>query len=171
MASARRDRAVPCNHGRKEAQRTRFFQATTTLPRFSGVVPSEQRRQYIEAHAAELIPEEMLMCGLRQAYLLAHERIGNYLGTGQESVSSLEKRRDSLISTLSSHVEAMGGSLPLVAKFAYRPPVALTGLVAMKLQRQRAGMNVTTRQVTKRRKIFVAARAMNKPVGYMWVPS
>ncbi len=50
------------------------------------------------------------------------------LGIGQEGVSRLEKRSDLLISTLRSYVEAMGGSLSLVAEFPERQPVILAGL-------------------------------------------
>lgn len=92
---------------------------------------SEQRRQKIEARAAELIAEEMSLRDLRQAHLLTQQRIGECLGIGQEGVSRLEKRSDLLISTLRSYVEAMGGRLQLVAEFPDRPPVVLTGLATM----------------------------------------
>jgi DNA-binding XRE family transcriptional regulator len=92
---------------------------------------SEQRRQKIEARAAELIAEEMSLRDLRQAHLLTQQRMGEFLGIGQEGVSRLEKRSDLLISTLRSYVEAMGGRLHLVAEFPDRPPVVLTGLAAL----------------------------------------
>lgn len=92
---------------------------------------SQQRRQKIEARAAELIAEEMSLRDLRQAHLLTQQRMGECLGIGQEGVSRLEKRSDLLISTLRSYVEAMGGRLQLVAEFPDRPPIVLTGLAAM----------------------------------------
>jgi DNA-binding XRE family transcriptional regulator len=91
----------------------------------------EQRRQKIEARAAELIADEMSLRDLRQAHLLTQQRMGEFLGIGQEGVSRLEKRSDLLISTLRSYVEAMGGRLQLVAEFPDRPPVVLTGLAAL----------------------------------------
>jgi hypothetical protein len=43
-------------------------------------------------------------------------------------VSRLEKRSDLLLSTLRKTVEAMGGSLSLVAEFPDRDPVVLSGI-------------------------------------------
>ena len=53
------------------------------------------------------------------------------LGIGQEGVSRLEQRSDLLISTLRGYVEALGGSLRLVAEFPNRPPVILHGLAGV----------------------------------------
>ena len=50
------------------------------------------------------------------------------LGIGQDGISKLEKRADLMISTLRKTVEAMGGSLSLVAEFPDRNPVVLTGI-------------------------------------------
>jgi hypothetical protein len=50
------------------------------------------------------------------------------LGIGQDGVSKLEKRADLMISTLRKTVEAMGGSLSLVAEFPDRDPVVLSGI-------------------------------------------
>ena len=50
---------------------------------------------------------------------------------GQDSVSRLETRGDLLLSTLSAYVEALGGSLQVVAKFPNRQPLVLAGLPAI----------------------------------------
>jgi hypothetical protein len=50
------------------------------------------------------------------------------LGIGQDGVSKLEKRADLMISTLRKAVEAMGGTLSLVAEFPDREPVVLSGI-------------------------------------------
>ena len=50
------------------------------------------------------------------------------LGITQDSVSRLEKRSDLLLSTLRKTVEAMGGSLSLIAEFPDRAPVVLSGI-------------------------------------------
>jgi hypothetical protein len=50
------------------------------------------------------------------------------LGVTQDSISRLEKRSDLLLSTLRKTVEAMGGSLSLVAEFPDRAPVILSGI-------------------------------------------
>ena len=92
---------------------------------------SVARRKKIQARAAQLIAEEMSLRDLRKARRLTQERIAKVLNVGQEGVSRLEKRTDLLISTLRSYVEAMGGSLSLVAKFPDRQPVILAGLAAV----------------------------------------
>ena len=104
--------------------------ATTLRRKMDALSP--ERRKKIEPRAAELIAEELSLRDLRHAHRLTQERVGEFLGIGQEGVSRLEKRSDLLISTLRSYVEAMGGHLRLVAEFPDRPPVALSGLAAMK---------------------------------------
>jgi hypothetical protein len=51
------------------------------------------------------------------------------LGIGQDGVSNLEKRADLMISTLRKTVEAMGGTLSLVAEFPDCGPVVLSCIV------------------------------------------
>jgi hypothetical protein len=55
------------------------------------------------------------------------------LGISQDGVSRLEKRSDLLLSTLRKSVEAMGGNLSLVAEFADRDPVVLSGIAEVEL--------------------------------------
>ena len=93
------------------------------------------RRKKIEAHAAELIAEEMSLRDLRQALKRTQMSVGEALGIGQEGVSRLEKRSDLLISTLRKYVEAMGGHLALVAEFPDRDPVVLSGIASMDAER------------------------------------
>ncbi|MBA5864775.1 MAG: helix-turn-helix domain-containing protein [Nitrospira sp. CR1.1] len=89
------------------------------------------RRKKVEARAAQLIAQEMTLRELRQAHRHTQERIAETLGIGQEGVSRLEKRSDLLISTLRSYIEAMGGSLSIIAKFPDHPPVEVAGLTAI----------------------------------------
>jgi transcriptional regulator with XRE-family HTH domain len=92
---------------------------------------SRARREKIEARAAQLIAEEMSLRDLRKARRLTQGSIAEVLNLGQEGISRLEKRSDLLISTLRNYVEAMGGSLSLVAEFPDREPVILAGLAAV----------------------------------------
>jgi transcriptional regulator with XRE-family HTH domain len=85
-------------------------------------------RAEIEKRAAELIAEEMSLQELRRARKLTQVRMAKKLKVGQESISRLEKRTDLHISTLRHYVEAMGGSLSLVARFPDREPIELTGI-------------------------------------------
>jgi DNA-binding XRE family transcriptional regulator len=86
------------------------------------------QRKKVEARAAALIAEEMTLRELRHARKLTQVRMAKRLGITQDSVSRLEKRSDLLLSTLRKTVEAMGGSLSLVAEFPDRGPVVLSGI-------------------------------------------
>ena len=86
------------------------------------------RRRKIEDRAAELIAEEMTLRELRMARQLTQVSVARELGISQDGVSRLEQRTDLLLSTLRRTVEAMGGSLSLIATFPDRPPVELSGL-------------------------------------------
>ena len=89
---------------------------------------SAARRRKVESRAAALIAEEMTLQELRRARKLTQVRLAKELGITQDGVSRLENRADLLLSTLRKTVEAMGGSLSLVAQFPDRPPVLLSGL-------------------------------------------
>jgi len=89
---------------------------------------SPAKRKKVEARTAQLIAEEMTLRQLRQARKLTQVRVARTLGITQDSVSRLEKRSDLLLSTLRKTVEAMGGSLSLVAEFSDRAPVILSSL-------------------------------------------
>jgi DNA-binding XRE family transcriptional regulator len=87
-----------------------------------------ERRAKIAERAAELIAEEMTLQDLRKAQKLTQEQMAAALHIGQDSVSRIEKRSDFLLSTLRTYVQAMGGSLDLVVRFADRAPVILSSL-------------------------------------------
>lgn len=84
----------------------------------------EQRMDKIEARAAELAT----LKDLRQAIEKTQQELAAALHVGQDSISRLEKRSDMLLSTLRGYVEAMGGTLELVAHFPNRPPVVIDHL-------------------------------------------
>ena len=86
------------------------------------------QRKKVEARASELIAEEMSLRELRRARKLTQTHVAKTLGISQDGVSRLEKRSDLLLSTLRRTIEAMGGSLSLVAKFPGRAPVLLSGI-------------------------------------------
>jgi hypothetical protein len=56
--------------------------------------------------------------------------LASSLGVGQDTVSRIEQRSDILLSTLRRYVEAMGGELILVARFANRPPLIVDHIAA-----------------------------------------
>ena len=92
----------------------------------AGLDPAERRK--VEEIAAELIAEEMTLRELRKARALTQASVARELGISQDAISRLEKRSDLLLSTLRRTVEAMGGSLSLIARFPDRPPVELGGI-------------------------------------------
>ena len=88
--------------------------------------PDRQRK--VEDRAAGLIAEEMCLRELRKARRLTQAHLARELGISQDGISRLEQRSDLLLSTLRKTVEAMGGSLSLIARFPDRPPVELSGI-------------------------------------------
>jgi len=86
------------------------------------------QRRKVEARAAQLMAEEMTLQELRRARKITQLKIAKSLNIGQEGVSKIERRSDLLISTLRRTVEAMGGSLSLLAEFPDRDPVILSGI-------------------------------------------
>ena len=85
-------------------------------------------RRKVEERAAALIAEEMTLRELRKARQLTQVTVARQLGISQDGISRLEQRSDLLLSTLRRTVEAMGGSLSLIATFPDRPPVELSGI-------------------------------------------
>jgi DNA-binding XRE family transcriptional regulator len=92
-------------------------------------LPAAERRA-IKKRAAELIAEEMTLQELRRAREMTQIRMAKKLGVAQKQISEIEKRTDMHISTLRRSIEAMGGTLALVAEFPDRKPVKLTGIKA-----------------------------------------
>ena len=90
---------------------------------------SAGRRKKIENRAAQLIAEEMTRQELRRARERTQVDVAKALGITQDSVSRLEQRSDLLLSTLRKYVEALGGSLSLIAEFPDHDPVVLGGVV------------------------------------------
>jgi len=87
-----------------------------TLDQVINGLPPE-RRSKIAARTQQLIAEEMALRRLRQARDLTQQRMAKLLHIDQAGISKLESRSDMLLSTLRGYVEAMGGSLRLVAEF------------------------------------------------------
>jgi predicted transcriptional regulator len=71
-----------------------------------------QAEQQTQAMLAEMPLHE-----LRRARGLSQKMLAEALHVQQPSVAKLERRTDMYISTLRSHIEAMGGELEVIAKF------------------------------------------------------
>ena len=61
--------------------------------------------------------DEMPLNELHQARGLSQKMLAEVLQVQQPSIAKLGKRTDMYISTLRSHIEAMGGELEVVARF------------------------------------------------------
>ena len=88
------------------------------------------RRRAIAKRAAELIAEEMTLQELRRAREMTQVKMAKKLGITQKQISEIERRTDMHISTLRRSIEALGGTLALVAEFPDRKPVKLSGIKA-----------------------------------------
>jgi transcriptional regulator with XRE-family HTH domain len=78
---------------------------------------SPESRARANVKAAQLRAEYPLY-ELRRVRGLSQECIAKTLNVSQANVSKIEKRTDLYISTLRSHIRAMGGDLEIRAKFA-----------------------------------------------------
>ena len=79
------------------------------------MTPSAQAKA--EAEALRL-GAEMDLAEIRRALKLSQEEIAQILHVGQGSVAKIERRTDMYLSTLRRFIEAMGGELEIVARFA-----------------------------------------------------
>jgi len=80
----------------------------------SGMAAEAQARS--EQLTNEMLAE-MPLHELRQARGLSQQVLARLLKVQQPAIAKLERRTDMYISTLRSHIEAMGGELDIVARF------------------------------------------------------
>ena len=80
----------------------------------SRMSPTSQARSEAKAQA---MLAEMPLNELRQARGLSQKMLAEVLHVQQPAIAKLEKRTDMYLSTLRSHVEAMGGKLEVIARF------------------------------------------------------
>jgi transcriptional regulator with XRE-family HTH domain len=93
------------------------------------------RRAEIVKRGNELIEEYLTLQELRKKLNLTQEAMAELLSIRQANVSKVEKRADMLISTLRGYLEAMGGTLELIARVPGHAPVRLEGLGDLAIQR------------------------------------
>ena len=77
---------------------------------------SPQARDQANAKASAMLLE-MPLHELRRARGMSQKVLAETLNVQQPSVAKLERRTDMYLSTLRSHIEAMGGELDLIARF------------------------------------------------------
>ncbi len=91
----------------------------------------KSRRDAIQARARELIAEELTLAELREVRRRSQAELAKKLGVQQAAISKLERRADMYLSTLRNLIEAMGGTLEIIAQFPDRPPVRINQLKAL----------------------------------------
>lgn len=84
------------------------------------------RREKVDARVAEIAAEEMTLQELRKAKQKSQQDLASKLHVKQAEISKMERRADMYVSTLRSYVQAMGGSLDIIARFPNSGPVRIT---------------------------------------------
>ena len=74
-------------------------------------------QKVVEEKTSQLL-KEVLLHEIREQLHITQEDMATKLNTKQANVSRTERRRDMKLSTLKRYIEAMGGELDIVAKFA-----------------------------------------------------
>lgn len=80
----------------------------------AGMSPLARARS--DAKARKMLAE-LPLHELRRARGLSQQQLAEALHVQQPSIAKIERRTDMYISTLRSHIEAMGGKLEVVARF------------------------------------------------------
>ncbi|MBF5039887.1 XRE family transcriptional regulator [Methylophilus sp. 13] len=80
----------------------------------SQMKPESQLRS--QANTKQLLAE-MPLHQLQQARGLTQKLLAELLNEKKRSIAKLEKRADMYVSTLRTHIQAMGGGLQIVARF------------------------------------------------------
>ena len=91
-----------------------------------GLAPERQAR--IVARADEIHLEVLTLKKLRSQMELTQTALARNMGVAQATIAQLEQRNDIHVSTLRKYVEALGGTLSIIADMPGQGPVALTGL-------------------------------------------
>jgi len=77
---------------------------------------SPESRKWVKEEVAKALTE-MPLNELRNARGLSQTMLAEALHIQQPAIAKLEKRTDMYISTLRSHIRAMGGELDVIARF------------------------------------------------------
>lgn len=66
---------------------------------------------------AQKMMDEMPLNELRQARGMTQKVLSEVLQVSQPAIAKIEQKTDAYISTIRSHIEAMGGDLEVIARF------------------------------------------------------
>ena len=98
----------------------------------------EKDQQAIAERTAELIAEEATLRQIREARERSQAAVAAKLHIKQAAVSKLERRTDMYLSTLRGYIEAMGGTLEIIARFPGQA-VRITQFEALDHEQQTQG--------------------------------
>lgn len=79
---------------------------------------NDNRIREIEAHTKSMLVE-MVLSEVRKRSGLTQQEVAGLLGISQPGLSKMEQQDDMQIGTLSKLVEAMGGSIEIIAHFPF----------------------------------------------------
>ena len=91
------------------------------------------RRACIEARVDEIHQEYLTLKKLRSHMELTQTALARNMGVAQATIAQLEQRNDIHVSTLRKYVEALGGTLSIIADMPGQGPVPPTGLCDRRL--------------------------------------
>lgn len=86
------------------------------------------QRVRVDELARKLIAEEKTLREIRKAREYSQVTLSEILGMAQGDLSKFERRTDAYLSTIRRYVEAMGGTLELIATFPDTGPVKIANL-------------------------------------------
>jgi transcriptional regulator with XRE-family HTH domain len=89
---------------------------------------SPERREKVLAMAQKLIAEEKSLRDIRKAREYSQVALAEILGMHQGDLSKFERRTDAYLSTIRRYIEAMGGTLELIATFPDTGPVKIESI-------------------------------------------
>lgn len=98
-----------------------------TMESFVASLPKE-RQLKIQEGAEQLCTEYMALQEIRKAMNLTQEQLAGLLDIDQGNLSRMEKRTDLMVSTLRRYIEAVGGTLHIMATLPTGTLVELVGL-------------------------------------------
>ena len=89
---------------------------------------SPEQRERVQVMAEKLIAEEKTLREIRKAREYSQVTLAQLLDMNQGDLSKFERRTDAYLSTIRRYIEAMGGTLELIATFPETGPVKIANL-------------------------------------------
>ncbi len=85
-----------------------------------------EERAEVEVEGRRIAADARTIADARKALALTQTQVASAMAITQGALSQMENREDMMVSTVKSYIEAMGGTLELVAKFPGMSPFELS---------------------------------------------